>query len=572
MPFDSKKVTSEAVLELLFFLTAGLIFIVIKGLYDAKRNKQKILNRIMAEYGTFNKEEDFNERTLNDAFLYFEQEKKLHDGFTVDDITANDLDLDYIWLLTDKCCSAAGSACYYKMLRTPEFDNEELEKREKLIGFFSDNKDKRVSLQYALSMMSKRPGFNVHNSIEVFKNGRSNNAWVQYLNIVLLAVSVVVSIVLNSSVSLLLPIGVIIYNITTYYLEKRKTDGYIYSLKNIISMYNVATDILKLDIPELSEENGELKKGVAGLKRLKKASWAIKTTVSYDIMSIFMEYVNMILHLDLISMSNAVRCAATEDENILRVYRTLGCIDSLITVSSLRTAKDENCVPELTHEGKPHLGFTGAYHLLLSNPVPADMETDRHVLLTGSNASGKSTFLKTVALNAIFAQTIHTCFAEKYSGSFFKVITGMTLSDDIIAGESYYITEIKALKRIMDDNDETPVLCFEDEILRGTNTVERIAASASSLLFLAKQNKLVFAATHDIELTTLLKDEYRNFHFSEILEENGEICFDYKLKSGPSETRNAILMLKSYGYDDQIIDNASAMAEKFTQSGIWQIN
>lgn len=102
---------------------------------------------------------------------------------------------------------------------------------------------------------------------------------------------------------------------------------------------------------------------------------------------------------------------------------------------------------------------------------------EKGVLLTGSNASGKSTFLKTVAVNAILSQSVNTCMAKKYEAPLFHVYSSMALRDNMDSGESYYIVEIKALRRILDaaEQEKIPVLCFVDEVLRGTNTVERIA-------------------------------------------------------------------------------------------------
>ncbi len=556
-------------MEFLYLLLAAFVFFIVKGLIDKHRNAIKLHQRIEREYGTFNEEDDFNILYGEDAKVFFAEERARHDRFVIDDITANDLDLDLIYLMTDKTGSAAGSVCYYNMLRTPTFDESELKKREDIISYFSENKEKRVNTQMTFTNMSKSHGFHLYFILEQFKSTLDANAFSQYLNIFLLVVAVIFAVINNTPGSLLFPIGVIIYNITTYYMAKSKTDSYIYAIRNIISIINAGHRLVDADIPVLKEENEKLNKLLPKLRPVKKASWAIRETVSMDIGSILLDYANLIFHFDLISLNNAAKSAAKETDTIIDLYKTVGYIDALICVSSMRASSKKWCVPELTKEGKPHVSFKGAYHFLLNDPVTSDLDTENHVLITGSNASGKSTFLKTVALNAIFSQTIHTCFAENYSGSFFKTLTGMSLSDDIVSGESYYITEIKALKRIMDEGGEYPVLCFVDEVLRGTNTVERIAASTSSLKYLADQNKLVFAATHDIELTTLLKDIYLNYHFEESLDEDGDVYFDYVLKTGPSKTRNAILMLKTYGYDERIIKNATALAEEFVASGTW---
>ena len=237
---------------------------------------------------------------------------------------------------------------------------------------------------------------------------------------------------------------------------------------------------------------------------------------------------------------------------------------------------EEYCVPELMEEDeadqKEAFCVKDAYHLLIKEPVKNSVSTDRGVLLTGSNASGKSTFLKTVALNAIFAQTIHTCMAAEYKAPFFEIYSSMSLRDSIDSGESYYIVEIKALKRILDvaENSDRHVLCFVDEVLRGTNTVERIAASTQILKSLAGSRLLCFAATHDIEMTELLKDYYANYHFEEDIRD-GDVFFNYKLMQGKATTRNAIKLLEIMGYDASIIAKAADQAERFVRTGNWEL-
>lgn len=93
----------------------------------------------------------------------------------------------------------------------------------------------------------------------------------------------------------------------------------------------------------------------------------------------------------------------------------------------------------------------------------------------------------------ILAQTIHTCCADRCQSSYWRVMTSMALRDDLGSGESYYIVEIRSLKRILDaaQSPGAPVLCFVDEVLRGTNTVERIAASTQILKSLHKPGRVL---------------------------------------------------------------------------------
>ena len=132
----------------------------------------------------------------------------------------------------------------------------------------------------------------------------------------------------------------------------------------------------------------------------------------------------------------------------------------------------------------------------ISNSISNSLSCEKNVLITGSNASGKSTFLKMTAINACMAQSFNTVFAKSYKAPYYDIYSSMALSDNLSEGESYYIVEIKSLKRILDavKKSKRRVLCFIDEVLRGTNTIERISASAQVLKSFSHNNVQCFAA------------------------------------------------------------------------------
>ena len=285
------------------------------------------------------------------------------------------------------------------------------------------------------------------------------------------------------------------------------------------------------------------------------------------------EYVKIILLKELIDYEYLCKAAYEFREELLEVYATIGLIDRLIALASYRESVAFYTVPDvfpLSEDRPKSLEFVDVYHPLVKNPVLNSLSTDRSLLITGSNASGKSTFLKAVAVNAIFAQSIHTCLAREYSASLFAVYTSMAMKDSVRDGESYFIAEIKSLKRILAFlNDRIPCLCFIDEVLRGTNTIERIAASSQVLLHLAGSRSICMAATHDIELTHILEKIYRNLHFQENIED-GRIVFDYRLYEGRATSRNAIKLLRLMGYDESIVHKAENRAAQFATQGSWE--
>lgn len=278
----------------------------------------------------------------------------------------------------------------------------------------------------------------------------------------------------------------------------------------------------------------------------------------------------MITHMDIVKFNKMTKLITAKSEDAYNLVDTLGFIETSIAVASFRESLPFYCKPEFV-ENTNNLRVKEVYHPLIDNPVCNSITTKGNVLLTGSNASGKSTFLKTIAINSILAQTIGTSLSKEYIAPVYRIYSSMALRDDLANSDSYYIVEIKSLKRILDavGKKGRTVLCFIDEVLRGTNTVERIAASSEILKNLNTGRALCFAATHDIELTTILKDCYSNYHFQEEVTED-EVKFDYKLYAGPATTRNAIKLLNVIGYDKNIIKGAEQRAMHFLTDGNWK--
>lgn len=144
----------------------------------------------------------------------------------------------------------------------------------------------------------------------------------------------------------------------------------------------------------------------------------------------------------------------------------------------------------------------------------------------------------------------------------------MSLRDDVLSGASYFMTEIRSVLRIVNYAGALPCLALIDEVLRGTNTGERISAACAVLRRLASMRVHCIAATHDGELPTLLGADYDNYHFAETFE-NGDMRFDYKLKPGPSESFNAIALIERLGGDEALVGEARALWQHYRQTGKW---
>ncbi|WP_262502895.1 MutS-related protein [Prolixibacter bellariivorans] len=182
--------------------------------------------------------------------------------------------------------------------------------------------------------------------------------------------------------------------------------------------------------------------------------------------------------------------------------------------------------------------------------------------MTGSNMSGKTSFIRTIGINAITAQTINTCFARHFSLAKMRIFTAIRISDDLMNDRSYYFQEVLTIKEMINYADtQHPNLYLLDELFKGTNTIERISAGKAVLSSLNQNNHIVFVSTHDIELADLLKEEYELFHFSEIINHQS-IDFDYKLKNGKLKNRNAIKILQINDYPKTIIEDAMTISHE----------
>jgi DNA mismatch repair ATPase MutS len=258
-------------------------------------------------------------------------------------------------------------------------------------------------------------------------------------------------------------------------------------------------------------------------------------------------------------------------DDLFGIHECLGKLDAAIAVASYMKSLPLCCRPilDFTSDGPAYIQAERMVHPMLSSPVANDLDAAGPILITGSNASGKSTYIKTAITCAILAQSVCLCTAGSYSARAFRIYSSMAVTDDLIAGESYYIAEIRSLKRIFDAAEGgEPVLAVIDEVLRGTNTVERIAASAEVLRALREKGVLCLAATHDIELCALLKGTYELFHFEESVTSDA-MTFDYRIRSGPAGTRNAINLLKLMGFEDGIVNRAHERADRYIQTVFW---
>ncbi len=172
------------------------------------------------------------------------------------------------------------------------------------------------------------------------------------------------------------------------------------------------------------------------------------------------------------------------------------------------------------------------------------------VIITGSNMSGKSTFLRTLGINLCLAFAGGPVNASTFHTTLFRVFTCIKVSDSVTDGYSYFYAEVRRLKALLTElqQDGYPLFFLIDEIFKGTNNRERLIGSRSYVHALVGRNCLGCISTHDLELVALANTlpGVTNYHFREEVI-NGEMVFDYRIRSGPSPTTNALKIMQLEG-------------------------
>ena len=493
--------------------------------------------------------------------------------FSVDDTTWHDLDMAAVYRRVNACFSSSGDEALYRMMREPLLNRDAIRQRDASIAYLSSHEDERKALSASFIKIGRTKKISLVEYLVNFTAPDQGSAG-EIVSLVLLALAIA-ALFLNPLAGIVSIIAVMIFNIASYFRTKAKVESLYGAVAAMSYLERSALELSRTEIPELSyllDPIHEISSKLTPLKRgIRILGDAGRGVVSLGIFDVLMDYVRMITHIDFLVFRKMAKTVDENRDELLRMLDALGEIEALISIASYRETVPYFTPGEFLPEDDRSFTIEDAIHPLIEKPVPNSISVSSPVLLTGSNASGKSTFLRTAALTVLLAESIATAPAKTLKTPLFRVYTSMALQDNLEGGESYFIVEIRSIKRIMEASAiGGPVFCCIDEVLRGTNTVERIAASSEILADFASRNVFVFAATHDTELTSILDGTYEKYHFSEEVRD-GEVVFDYKLKKGPASSRNAIKLLSAMGYRSDVVERAEETAEHFLREGTWKL-
>lgn len=556
-----------------FFVSAlGLLGLLYSFKLEKERSIRLRKDKIREKWATDHKEKrNFESIKKFYNFLKGKDSK----SFSIDDMTWDDLNMDEVFKKLDHTESLPGMQYLYNLLRKPIFDREVLKERSGKIDSFSKKRNLSIEIQYYLSLLGKKE---FKGLFTYFTKGLKveTKFLILYKFFSIVPILGIVVLIFNRTYGLFLTILGIMVNGLIYQKHKDRVYSEIDIFKYIASLIKAAINLTNLETEELDISREELREILDRTNKLYKNASSLKSAAGTGFKSeleMLIDYINLITLRETITFYETISLINKHRKDMLRIYEILGRVDAYIALASYKDSLAYFTEPRLVKGDRFILETEDLYHPLLKKPVPYSFKLDnKGILVTGSNASGKSTYLRAIGINSLFAQTFYTVLAKEYTSSYFKVLSSIGVTDNITDGDSYFMAESKSLKRIIEVvGGRTPVLCILDEIFRGTNTVERISAATEVLNYMISRNTLVVAATHDIELTTLVSERFNNYHFKESIEAN-DINFDYLLRRGPATTRNAIAILKYLGYPKTIYENASKMAKVYEEKKILTVD
>jgi len=265
---------------------------------------------------------------------------------------------------------------------------------------------------------------------------------------------------------------------------------------------------------------------------------------------------NILLFWDLQQMLSFEKWKKRNSKNIVVWFDALGEMEALSSLATIGFNHPNWCYPEIAAEHGTFTATNLGHPLIAANKmVTSSFETNgagQVAIITGSNMAGKSTFLRSVGLSLVMGMTGGPVCATRAKFARMPLISTMRISDNLEESTSTFYAELKKLKQIIDAvNKKEKIFLLLDEILRGTNSLDRHTGSKALIQQLVKQQAVGIIATHDLELAKLINDHpehIHNYHF-DVQVAGEELFFDYKLKEGVCKSLNASILMKKIGIE-----------------------
>lgn len=485
----------------------------------------------------------------------------------------NDLNLEDFFNYSNRCVTPVGEMLLYSRVR--HISKSNTEGREEIIALIGSNNNFREKVEDALSGLIDRGGFSTPSLLSLSINLSKWHRYLKFLPIIYIAIIGILWVFASQTVLLVSCLFILLCNTLIHYWNKSYVETDIRPLVQLHKVRSAAIKLIQIDqynqsgqINESIDEISKLGKKVSvfTLNRWMESEFAIVITAAIEVIKAFFLIEPIVIN----TLSTKIGDINRHTRNLIDY---LGEWDVLYSISSFRVWLKQNnltwSMPSFT-DVNGYFNAKEMYHPLIADCVPNSIIIDKSVIITGSNMSGKSSFIKTIGVNIVAAYAMNMCFAKSMVLPNCRLHTVLSVSDDINSAQSYYYSEAQRIKLIIDQCNNSPLdstnIVLIDEIFKGTNTIERISIANAVIQYFAKlNNTLVIVSTHDIELARSFEELLNTYHFSEQMEQ-AKLQFNYKLIAGVEYTRNAISILRNCDYPEEIIACAELNTQKICKS------
>ena len=531
--------------------------------YKRRKDERLFLVQIRNGWG----KEWARERDFNQIATYHSLKSQHTDLDKLDNRTWDDLNMNEIFAKIDHTVSPIGQQYLYHVLRTPKQSEPELLQRNRLFNLFATSPTERERLQRLFHCLNEREAFYLPHFF--LKELAAASHWQRLTPILAIATVLCMLLVYFSALAIVPLLLLTSINTVSHFYYHQKIQMNLASLRSLKMMIGVGNALSEIKNEHIGKHLTDLRHPLSRLRKLER--WLRSVVFDHsnldELSKTFLQIVNIVTLFEVSAFVLSLEIIRQRQDDLHEVFTAIGYLEVTIAIASFRAGFATISEPQFTAPHKT-LSVENIYHPLLTNPVANSLSINgQGMLVTGSNMSGKTTFIRTLGVNAVLAQTIYTTFAQSYQAPFLKVRCAIGRADNLLEGKSYYLAEVEATRKLVkaaERNDQC--LFILDELLRGTNTIERIAAGKAVLEHLNQKNHLVLATTHDNDLGELLNAQFECYHFQESVADD-ELSFDYKLRSGITTTRNAIALLAISGYPKAVIQSALEAASLIEGKG-----
>lgn len=379
----------------------------------------------MAYPHTKNKKRNYSGEIKNESFnytkieAYYNSRKGSTNEQPLNDKFCEDINLKELFKYIDRTYSRVGQQFLYNKVRTLKYNKDEIEYQEELISHLTRDKEKFNKIRIILSKLNNKDAYYIQ---ELFTSDlMTKPKWFWAVKLLSCLSGCLIIFAFFYDFLFFILIGILIINMAIHYWNKKNIFIYVYSIPQLISLLDCSNELVLSGIP-LPKWQNNIRESIKSIHKLREQMLAFRMEAILNssellaLLQLLIEYIKILLVIEPIIVFNVLKKLGDKKSDIEEIFNFVGRIDSILSVIELRKNASYCCIPKIDEQNN-EMTIKDLYHPLVKGCIANSITIRKgdSILLTGSNMSGKTTFIKSLAINILLAQNIHTCFAKECS-------------------------------------------------------------------------------------------------------------------------------------------------------------